>query len=211
MAQMVDAGYVTAIRSPAVTSFRVEGLLVGRMGLLLMSGESGDNTIWHDRLDTEAGWVRSQMIRARLRVARVLTAVVLLATACSGSPSVPDGFRLVGEEKVGLNGVENKGRPPLQFLLIASATDEGSATEAQLVDRYVEKLEAEGWDVDAWSDSNDWWTSQGNDGVAFVRVGPASRFHELATISEGYSRTRFRDLAGRNPEPLIVVSIDKAG
>ena len=123
--------------------------------------------------------------------------------------SALDEFEVVGEMAVGLNGRENDGRPPLEFLLLADA--EGEASEAELVDRYVSRLRDEGWDMVAWAEADDWWTAEGNDGVAFVRVGPASRFHDLASIAEGYSRTRFRELAAENPGPLIVVSVDPAG
>lgn len=120
-----------------------------------------------------------------------------------------DGFQVVGEMSVGLNGRENEDRPPLEFLLLADA--EGEASEAELVDRYVSRLRGEGWRMATWAEVDDWWIAEGNDGVAFIRVGPASRFHELASIAEGYSRTRFRELAAEHPEPLIVVSIDPAG
>lgn len=130
-------------------------------------------------------------------------------TGASQTSGVHDGFRLVGEEEVGLNGAENEGRPPLHYLLLAD--EAGSSTEEQMVDRYVEQLIAGGWDMTEWAESDDWWTAEGNDGTALVRVGPASSFHELATISEGYSRTTFRNLAAENPEPLIVVSTDPAG
>ena len=134
------------------------------------------------------------------------------ATSTTAAPvdGVYDGFRVVGEESVGLNGIDNDGRPPLEFLLLASA-DDPSLTEDELVDRYTASLSDDGWEVFPFDSEEDWWTAEGNDGVAFVRVGPSSRFHELARIDEGYSRTVFRELAAENPEPLIVVSIDPVG
>ncbi len=120
-----------------------------------------------------------------------------------------EAFRIVATEDVGLNGAENADQPPITFMLLASA--QGLTTETALVDRYVEKLRGEGWDLAPHEVVDDWWTVRGTDGDHFVRVGPASRFAKTATIEEGFARTKFRDHVAEDRGPLIVVSIDPSG
>lgn len=118
-------------------------------------------------------------------------------------------FRVVETAEVGLNGAENGDRPPVTLTLVGSA--KGLSAEAALVDRYVEGLRGEGWALAPHEVASDWWTVRGTDGDHFVRVGPASRFAEMATIEEGFARTKFRERIAEDRGPLIVVSIDPSG
>lgn len=148
----------------------------------------------------------------------VLAAGVVLVGGGCGDNNVLGGagrvahekaFRVVASEEVGLSGAENAERAAISFLLVGSA--EGVTGETELVEVYAAKLEAEGWDLVPHEVDGDWWTLRGTDGEGSVRVGPASRFVERATIEEGFSRTRFRGLVAEDPGPLIVVSVDPGG
>lgn len=117
-------------------------------------------------------------------------------------------FQLVDHEATYLNGVENEDRPPISFLLVGSDAADGSVTEAALVTAYVEAMRQDGWRLDPYSNEKAWWVFYGGRGSESARVGPASRFVELATADEGYVRPKFRRMVSELGEPLIVVSID---
>ena len=141
-----------------------------------------------------------------------LAATALLLASCGTSADSSaftyDGFRLVGEEEVGLNGVENANRPPQMFLLLANSDEGDARAERQMVARYVEQLRRDGWDITPSASRQEWWNAQGSHGTDFVRVGSFEAFGRLATIAEGHSRTSFHELAVEYPQPLIVVAVE---
>lgn len=121
-------------------------------------------------------------------------------------------FHLVETELVYLNGAEGEGLPPLSFLLVGGDAVAGPQTERRIVETYVEAMRAEGWRFTPYDTDQDWWVFYGRRGSSTARVGPASRFVQLATADEGYARTKFRQKwASRGRRPLIVVSIDPQG
>lgn len=135
--------------------------------------------------------------------------LALVCVGCAGQPSrstPPSAFRIVDREDVHLNGIENGSRPPISFFLVGGRA--GADDEAALVDAVVESMRRDGWRVEAFSIDQDGWTFYGGRGSEVVRVGPATRFAELARAEEGYARTRFRRLVAETDEPLVIMSVD---
>lgn len=163
----------------------------------------------------------------RRTVGAALALVVLITAGCTDTPAevrvdgstprsttsederlAPGPFHLVDHEDVYLNGVENDDRPPISFLLIGGDTPTEWASEAEFVDAYVGAMRQDGWRLDPLTTDEDWWVLYGGRGSESVRVGPASRFTELATADEGYARPKFRRVIGEVDGPLVVVAID---
>lgn len=157
------------------------------------------------------------------RVAAVVSFLVIAMVACgtgSGSTdkaagsvpcvsTVPD-LEVVSEETVGLNGADNGARAPLEFLLVRvdpvlETADAGVAAVATCLGEQAD------WTVEPVDCVECWWTDRATTSTSSLRVGPYSRFSDMASILEGRSRSRFREAAVDVADPLIVVSIDPEG
>ena len=145
---------------------------------------------------------------ALIGLATTALLVASCGTAASSSAFTYGGFRLVGKEEVGLNGVENGNRPPQRFLLLANSNERDATSERQMITRYVEQLRRDGWEMTPSVSGDEWWIVQGSHGTDFVRVGPFEAFERSATIAEGHSRTSFRELATAHSQSLIVVAVE---
>jgi hypothetical protein len=150
---------------------------------------------------------------------RPLVAVSILAFACASCGGAADvnlpeqGFRQVQSEKVGLNGQENQGRPPLDYQLLAGT--EGVESEPELVERYAQLLTADGWNVRPVDESDpSWWTARAfkagptESSEASVIVGPAGGFVERPSPESGMAGIKFRRAYGAGTEPMIVISLN---
>lgn len=157
------------------------------------------------------------------RFAAVASFVAIAVVACgTGSGSTGDvtplvscvrtvpGLEVVSEETVGLNGADNDGRAPLEFLLVRVDPVLGTA-DAGVAAVTTCLGEQAAWTVAPVDCVECWWTDRATTSTASFRVGPYSRFADMASILEGRSRSRFREAAAEVADPLIVVSIDPEG
>lgn len=136
------------------------------------------------------------------------------ATSGLESTDLPPGpVVLLDREDVYLNGTENDERPPIVFLLLGSGTGRSAAEvdDVALAESYVELMRLDGWQVEKLGSDRQWWTYVAARGSRTARIGPASRFANMAKADEGNARPKFRSLISRTHDPLVVVAIDSEG